>query len=41
VRTHLSVLCAKLGVEPLPGDKTRILLVQRAFSAGLIPQLDR
>jgi pSer/pThr/pTyr-binding forkhead associated (FHA) protein len=41
VRTHLSVLCAKLGVEPLPGSETRNLLVQRAFSAGLIPQLDR
>jgi pSer/pThr/pTyr-binding forkhead associated (FHA) protein len=41
VRTHLSVLRAKLGVEPRPGDEARILLVQRAFSAGLIAQRDR
>jgi pSer/pThr/pTyr-binding forkhead associated (FHA) protein len=41
VRTHLSVLCAKLGVEPLLGDEARILLVQRAVSAGLIAQRDR
>jgi pSer/pThr/pTyr-binding forkhead associated (FHA) protein len=41
VRTHLSVLCAKLGVEPLSGDETRMLLVQRAVSAGLIAQRDR
>jgi pSer/pThr/pTyr-binding forkhead associated (FHA) protein len=41
VKTHLSVLCAKLGVEQLPGNETRILLVRRAFSAGLIAQRDR
>lgn len=41
VRTHLSVLCAKLGVEPLPGDETRVLLVRRAFADGLIPERDR
>jgi pSer/pThr/pTyr-binding forkhead associated (FHA) protein len=41
VRTHLRVLCAKLGVEPLSGDETRMLLVQRAVSAGLIAQRDR
>jgi hypothetical protein len=41
VRTHLSVLYAKLGIEPLPGNERRILLVQRAISAGLIAQRDR
>lgn len=41
VRTHLGVLCAKLGVELLPGDEARILLVQRAVSAGLTAQRDR
>jgi pSer/pThr/pTyr-binding forkhead associated (FHA) protein len=41
VRTHLRVLCAKLGVEPPAGDEARILLVQRAVSAGLIAQRDR
>lgn len=41
VRTHLSVLCAKLGVEPVLGQETRVLLVQRAFADGLIPQRDR
>lgn len=40
VKTHLSVLHAKLGVEQLPGDESRIHLVQRAFSAGLITQRD-
>jgi hypothetical protein len=41
VRTHLSVLCAKLGVAPPTGDETRVLLVQRAVADGLIPQRDR
>jgi pSer/pThr/pTyr-binding forkhead associated (FHA) protein len=40
VKTHLSVLCAKLGVEQLLGDETRIRLVERALSAGLISQRD-
>jgi pSer/pThr/pTyr-binding forkhead associated (FHA) protein len=40
VRTHLSVLCAKLGVEQLPGDERRIRLAERALSAGLISQRD-
>jgi predicted component of type VI protein secretion system len=40
VRTHLSVLYAKLGVEELPQNKTRVGLVERAFSAGLISERD-
>ena len=40
VKTHLSVLYAKLGVEQLPGDETRIHLIERALSAGLISQRD-
>jgi pSer/pThr/pTyr-binding forkhead associated (FHA) protein len=40
VKTHLSVLHAKLGVEQLPGGESRVQLVQRAFSAGLITQRD-
>ena len=40
VRTHLRVLCAKLGVEPLPQDDTRVRLVGQAFSAGLISERD-
>jgi pSer/pThr/pTyr-binding forkhead associated (FHA) protein len=40
VKTHLSVLYAKLGVEQLPGNETRIRLVERAFSAGLISERD-
>ena len=40
VETHLSVLYAKLGVEQLPGDETRIHLIERALSAGLISQRD-
>lgn len=40
VKTHLSVLCAKLGVEQLLGDELRIRLVERALSAGLISQRD-
>jgi pSer/pThr/pTyr-binding forkhead associated (FHA) protein len=41
VRTHIRVLCAKLGVEQLPADETRVRLVERAFSAGLISERDR
>ncbi len=40
VRTHLAVLCAKLGVEGLPPDQRRVQLVERAFSAGLISERD-
>lgn len=40
VRTHLRVLCAKLGVEELPENATRVSLVERAFSDGLISERD-
>jgi pSer/pThr/pTyr-binding forkhead associated (FHA) protein len=40
VRIHLRVLCAKLGVEELPQGETRVRLVERAFSAGLISERD-
>jgi len=40
VKTHLRVLCAKLGVEQLPQNETRALLVERALSAGLISERD-
>ena len=40
VRTHLAVLCAKLGVHGLPADETRARLVERAFSSGLISERD-
>jgi hypothetical protein len=40
VKTHLSVLCAKLGVEQLADDETRIQLVERALSVGLISHRD-
>jgi pSer/pThr/pTyr-binding forkhead associated (FHA) protein len=40
VKTHLSVLYAKLGVEELPQNETRVRLVERAFSAGLISERD-
>lgn len=40
LKTHLRVLCAKLGVEELPQNETRIRLVERAFSAGLISERD-
>jgi hypothetical protein len=40
VKTHLSVLYAKLGVEQLPGDESRIHLVELAFSFGLISERD-
>ncbi len=40
VRTHLTVLYAKLGVEQLPQNETRVRLVERAFLAGLISERD-
>jgi hypothetical protein len=40
VRTHLSVLYAKLGVEQLSASEMRMRLVERAFSAGLISERD-
>jgi pSer/pThr/pTyr-binding forkhead associated (FHA) protein len=40
VTTHLGVLFAKLGIERQPGNESRIQLVERAFSAGLISQRD-
>lgn len=40
VKTHLMVLCAKLGVEQQPLNETRVRLVERAFSAGLISERD-
>jgi pSer/pThr/pTyr-binding forkhead associated (FHA) protein len=40
VATHLSVLYAKLGVQRRPQNDTRVRLVERAFSAGLISQRD-
>jgi pSer/pThr/pTyr-binding forkhead associated (FHA) protein len=40
VKTHLSVLYAKLGVEQLPGDESRIHLVELVFSSGLISERD-
>ncbi len=38
VRGHLKVLYVKLGVEPLPKSESRVRLVERAFSAGLISE---
>lgn len=40
VKTHLRILHAKLGVEELPQNQTRVRLVERAFSAGLISERD-
>jgi DNA-binding CsgD family transcriptional regulator len=40
VQTHLRVLGAKLGVEGPPGNETRVRLVERAISAGLISDGD-
>jgi pSer/pThr/pTyr-binding forkhead associated (FHA) protein len=40
VKTHLRVLYAKLGVEELPQNETRVRLVERAFSAGLLSERD-
>jgi pSer/pThr/pTyr-binding forkhead associated (FHA) protein len=38
VRAHLRVLTAKLGVEEVTPAETRVRLVERAFSAGLISE---
>jgi pSer/pThr/pTyr-binding forkhead associated (FHA) protein len=38
VNTHLRVLSAKLGIESLPANETRVGLVERAFAAGLISE---
>jgi pSer/pThr/pTyr-binding forkhead associated (FHA) protein len=40
VRTHLRVLYAKLGIEQLPQNETRVRLVERAFSDGLVSERD-
>ena len=40
VKTHLRILYAKLGVEELPQNETRVRLVERAFAAGLISERD-
>jgi pSer/pThr/pTyr-binding forkhead associated (FHA) protein len=40
VKTHIKVLYAKLGVEELPQNETRVRLVERAFSAGLLSERD-
>jgi pSer/pThr/pTyr-binding forkhead associated (FHA) protein len=40
VRTHLSVLCAKLAVGELPQNEARVRLVERAFSDGVISERD-
>jgi hypothetical protein len=40
VRTHLTVLYAKLGLDELPEDQRRVRLVEQAFQAGLISDRD-
>jgi len=40
VKTHLSVLCAKLGVGDLPPSEARVRLVERALSGGVISERD-
>ena len=40
VKTHLSVLCAKLAVGELPQNEARVRLVERAFSDGVISERD-
>jgi len=40
VRTHLKILYAKLGVQDLPQGETRVRLVERAFSSGLVSERD-
>jgi pSer/pThr/pTyr-binding forkhead associated (FHA) protein len=40
VQTHLRVLQAKLGVDGSLGNETRVRLVERAISAGLITESD-
>jgi pSer/pThr/pTyr-binding forkhead associated (FHA) protein len=40
VTTHVAVLCAKLDVKSRTRDETRVALVDRAFSAGLVSERD-
>ena len=40
VRTHLRILCAKLGITNPSTQDTRVRVVERAFSAGLISEQD-
>ena len=40
VKTHLSVVFAKCGIEELPQDQKRIRLVERAFYSDLISESD-
>ena len=40
VRTHLRVLYAKLGIDGPPDEQTRLDLVERAFSMGLVSERD-
>ena len=40
VRTHLRILCAKLGITNPSAQDTRVRVVERAFSAGLISEQD-
>lgn len=40
VKAHLKVLNAKLGVAELPQNETRVRLVERALSAGLVSDRD-
>lgn len=40
VRAQLKVLYAKVGVEDLPQNETRVRLVERAFAAGLVSARD-
>lgn len=40
VKAHLNVLYAKLGVAELPRNETRVRLVERALSAGLVADGD-
>jgi pSer/pThr/pTyr-binding forkhead associated (FHA) protein len=36
VKTHMTVLFAKLEVDELPGDQRRVRLVERAFESGVV-----
>ena len=40
VRTHLRILCAKLGITNPSAQDTRVRVVERAFSTGLISEQD-
>jgi hypothetical protein len=40
VKTHMRILYAKLGVQELPQNETRVRLVERAFAADLISEQD-